>query len=220
MVQKSAMRPRESYKMKRSFPVLLSIFFTGCTVFGIRTVEQARYTVMLEDGAIQIRQYENFIVAETTVEGQYKESGNMAFKRLAAYIFGENKGDETISMTAPVLQEKESGEKISMTAPVLQEKVGTSWNMSFVMPAKYTMDTLPEPIDPKVTLKEIQGKKVAAITYRGLLSEENISKKLNELEEWLHKKGYTVISEPRSAGYDPPWTIPFLRRNEVHIDIE
>jgi hypothetical protein len=195
------------------------MFFTGCTVFGIRTVEQAQYSVLLEDGAIQIRQYKGFIVAETTVEAEYKESSSIGFRRLAGYIFGKNKRDETIAMTAPVLQE-ETGEKISMTAPVVQEKIGTNWRMSFVMPAKYTMDTLPAPIDPNVVLREIQGKKVAAITYRGLLSEENIEKKSKALEGWLEDKGYTIISQPRSAGYDPPWTIPFLRRNEVLIDIE
>ena len=123
-------------------------------------------------------------------------------------------------MTAPVMQEPRAGEKISMTAPVLQEEDGAGWRMSFVMPAKYTMDTIPKPIDPMVVLREVQGRKVAAIRYKGLLSEENIKEKTKELEGWLEKNGYRALSKFRSAGYDPPWTIPFLRRNEVQADIE
>ena len=210
----------ERGEMKKSMAVLASMLFTGCTVFGIRTVEQANYTVMVNDGYIQIRQYDDFIVAETTVEAQYKEASSTGFRRLADYIFGKNKQNERISMTVPVLQEQDSGEKIPMTAPVLQEQGGAGWKMSFVMPAKYTMDTLPQPLDPKVILKEVKGRRVAAIRYKGLLSENNISKKKKELEEWLEEKKYKMISKHRSAGYDPPWTIPFLRRNEVQVDIE
>ena len=206
--------------MKKTFAVLMSMLFTGCTVIGIRAVEQANYTVILEEGDIQIRQYDDFIIAETTVEAEYKEASSEGFRRLAAYIFGKNKQNEKISMTAPVLQEEQAGEEIAMTAPVLQEKGGTGWKMSFVVPSKYTMDTIPQPIDPKVTLKEAKGGKIAAIRYSGLLSEENIGEKTKELEAWLEKNEYKTLSKPRSAGYDPPWTIPFLRRNEVHIDIE
>jgi len=206
--------------MKKSLAVLASMLFTGCTVFGIRTVEQANYSVLLEDGDIQIRQYDNFIVAETTVEAQYEDASSTGFRRLADYIFGKNKQNEKISMTAPVLQEQDSGEKIPMTAPVLQEEDNAGWKMSFVMPAKYTMNTLPQPLDAKVILKEIKGRKVVAIRYGGLLSEKNIRKKTRELEAWLEENKYRALSKPRSAGYDPPWTIPFLRRNEVQVDIE
>lgn len=206
--------------MKKVAAAMISILFTGCTVFGIRTVEQARYTVLLEDEGVEIRQYDDFIVAETIVEAEYDEASSIGFRRIAGYIFGKNKQKEKISMTAPVLQEQEAGEKISMTAPVLQEKAGASWRMSFVMPAKYTMETLPQPIDPKVILKEVKGSKVAAIRYKGVLSEDNTAKKTKELQRWLEENDYRELSKPRSAGYDPPWTIPFLRRNEVHIDIE
>lgn len=206
--------------MKKLAAVTMSILFTGCTVFGIRTVEQANYTVLMDDGDIQIRHYDDFIVAETIVQAEYDEASSIGFRRIAGYIFGENKRNEKVAMTAPVLQERETGEKISMTAPVLQEKSGASWKTSFVMPAKYTMDTLPQPLDPSVILKEVKGGKVAVIRYKGVLSEENIAKKTKELEHWLKKNDYELISKPRSAGYDPPWTIPFLRRNEVHIDIE
>jgi hypothetical protein len=206
--------------MKKVAAAMISILFTGCTVFGIRTVEQANYTVLMDEGDIQIRQYDDFIVAETIVEAEYDEASSTGFRRIAGYIFGKNKRDEKISMTAPVLQEREAGEKIAMTAPVLQEQDGTGWRMSFVMPAKYTLDTIPQPIDPKVVLKEVKGSKVAAIRYSGLLSEDRINKKTEKLEAWLEEKGYATLSEPRSAGYDPPWTIPFLRRNEVLIDIE
>jgi hypothetical protein len=206
--------------MKKLVAALISMFFTGCTIFGIRTVEQPNYTVLTADGDIEIRQYDDFIVAETIVEADYDDAGSTGFRRLAGYIFGKNKQEQKISMTAPVLQEPEEGEKISMTAPVMQEKAAEGWKMSFVMPAKYTMETLPEPVDPNVVLKEVRGGKVAALRYRGRLSEENIREKAEELDTWLEENGYTALSTPRSAGYDPPWTIPFLRRNEVHIDIE
>ena len=206
--------------MKKSLVVLASMLFTGCTVFGIRTVEQPNYAVQVTDGDIQIRQYEDLVVAETNIEAGYEEASSTGFRRLAGYIFGKNKQNEKISMTAPVLQEQDSGEKILMTAPVLQEQSNAGWKMSFVMPAKYSMETIPQPIDSNVILKEVKGKKVASIRFRGLLSEESIGKKTKELELWLEKNEYRAISKPRSAGYDPPWTIPFLRRNEVQIDIE
>ena len=96
--------------MKKPLAVLMSMLFTGCTVFGIRTVEEPDYTVILEDGNIQVRQYADFIIAETIVEAEYEEAGSIAFRRLAGYIFGKNKRDEKIAMTAPVLQEQEAGE--------------------------------------------------------------------------------------------------------------
>jgi effector-binding domain-containing protein len=199
--------------------VLTLFFLSGCSVFGIRTAEEARYTVLVQDGEIQIRQYERLIAAQTEVEGDYDQTTSKAFKRLAGYIFGNNKKKQEISMTSPVLQEREN-EKLSMTAPVLQEKSGEKWTMAFVMPSKYTLETLPEPADPEVNLIRIPGKKVAAMRYSGFLTERRISEKAQELTAWLEEKGLKALSSPRSAGYDPPWTIPFLRRNEVHIDIE
>jgi len=202
-----------------SMVLMTTFMLAGCSVLGKRTANEPQYKVLAEEGDIEIRQYGGMIVAETVVEGKYSQTSGIAFSRLAGYIFGKNRAKQKIVMTAPVLQEPVS-EKISMTAPVIQEKKGNAWVMSFVMPEGYTLETLPVPLDPAVTLRQVQGKKVGVIRYSGLHSESNLQNYAGKLTIWLEKRGKKVLSEPRAASYDPPWTIPFLRRNEVHIDIE
>lgn len=205
-------------------PVLMGLFmtcflFAGCSVLGKRTADEPPYTVIEKDGEREIRRYGDMIVAETVVEGRYSTTSGPAFSRLAGYIFGKNRGKQKIAMTAPVIQEPVS-KKIPMTAPVLQEKKGTAWSMMFVMPEGYTLETTPEPLDAAVAVREVKGKKVAVIRYSGLHSESNLQSYAGKLTLWLENKGYRILSPPRAASYDPPWTIPFLRRNEVHIDVE
>ncbi len=202
-----------------SLLLMTSLMLAVCSVLGKRTANEPPYKVISEEGDIEIRQYGEMIVAETVVEGSYGQTSGAAFSRLAGYIFGKNRAKQKISMTAPVLQEPAS-EKISMTAPVIQEKKGTAWVMSFVMPEGSTLEALPIPLDTAVKLRLVQGKKVAVIRYSGLHSENNLRNYAETLTLWLEKKGLRVLSGPRTASYDPPWTIPFLRRNEVHIDIE
>jgi hypothetical protein len=199
--------------------LMTSLMLAGCSVLGKRTANEPPYEVLAEEGNIEVRQYGQMIVAETVVEGAYGQTGAPGFSRLAGYIFGKNRSKQKLSMTAPVLQEPVS-EKISMTAPVLQEKRGSAWVMAFVMPEGSRLETLPVPLDPAVTLRSVEGKKVGVISYAGLHSESNLRNYAGKLSEWLKKKGYRELSQPRAASYDPPWTIPFLRRNEVHIDIE
>ncbi len=122
-------------------------------------------------------------------------------------------------MTAPVVQENPS-EKITMTAPVSLEKSGNIWLMAFVLPDSYSLATAPAPSDNSITIKAIPGKKTAVLSYSGFLSEQSIAEKTKELQNWLAEQGYKAVSPARSAGFDPPWTFPFLRRNEAHIDIE
>lgn len=191
---------------------------TGCTVVGIRNSEEAAHKVLLEQDNIQIRLYEKSLIAQTTTTGNYKQSGNEGFKRLAGYIFGDNQSNQKIEMTTPVIEEQAS-EKIAMTVPVYQEQSDNLWTMTFVLPSKYTIDTIPKPINSKVEIKQLTEKKVATIRYSGLINSEKLEQKTIELQQWLKINGYISISEPYSAAYDPPWTIPFLRRNEVHIEI-
>lgn len=198
---------------------LLFIFQAGCSVLGIRTVEEARYKVVSQDGRFQVREYADAVVAETVVDADYEKAQSIAFRRLAGYIFGKNKSKEQIPMTAPVIQEKVS-ERIAMTAPVLQEKSEQGWRMTFVLPARYTIQSLPEPLDPAVMIRQLKGRKVAVIRYSGSLSETDMKVRTNELKNWLKQKSYEAISEPRLAGYDPPWTLTFLRRNEIQTDIK
>ncbi len=186
---------------------------------GIRNTQAAAYTVQFEDGEIQIRAYAPMIIAETTIDADYANSGSIGFQRLAGYIFGNNRSQQKMAMTTPVFREA-SHEKIAMTAPVLQEANGEQWLMSFVMPAGYKLEDLPEPIDPLVQIKPVAGKKVAVLSYSGSLSEARIAKKAEQLTRWLEENHYQILSPARSAAYDPPWTIPALRHNEVHIDVE
>ena len=205
--------------MKKLITVLTTLFLAGCSVFGIRSADEPNYQVLNDYGYIQIRQYPALVVAQTEVTADYKNSSSEGFQRLAGYIFGNNKKQQKIAMTAPVIQEQEA-ETMAMTAPVIQQKSGTVWLMAFVLPAEYSVSTAPVPLDPAVIIKEIPGKKIAVIRYSGSLSEQAIEEKSEHLKNWLSQQGYQAISEPRSAAYDPPWTLPFLRRNEIHIDIE
>jgi effector-binding domain-containing protein len=182
-------------------------------------IEKAKYTVMEKEDDFEIRQYEPQIVAETYVEGDLEEVGNAGFRRLYAYISGENKKKQSISMTAPVGQEEKS-EKISMTAPVSQEKKDNQWRVTFLMPSEYTLETLPEPLDERVKIATIPGRLVAAVRYSGTWSEKGFEKNKALLEEYIRKRGLTKIGETVWARYDPPFMPWFLRRNEVLIPVE
>ncbi len=199
--------------------LLSSLLLAGCSVLGKRNVEEAAYTVLKSDGIYEIRRYEPMILAETTVEGDYRSTSGKAFSKLASYIFGDNKSSSTIDMTTPVLQ-KQGGEEIEMTAPVIQKKRGEKWVTAFVMPGEYTIETIPRPFDESIVLREVPGAMVATVRYSGLHSEKNISRYAEKLNKWIIQNRYRPASRPRAATFDPPWTLPFLRRNEVHIDIE
>lgn len=205
--------------MKKLLQMLASLYLAGCSMVGARTSEEAPFTLLTESDNIQIRQYKDLLVAQTIIEADYANSGSIGFNRLAGYIFGKNISQDKIAMTTPVFREQDS-EKIAMTAPVLQEQTGTKWIMSFVMPSNYTLSTLPQPLDLLVRIKQIPGKKVAVLCYSGSLNEQIIAEKANVLMTWLEQNHYKILSKARSAAYDPPWTIPSLRRNEVHIDVE
>ncbi|MEI6267832.1 MAG: heme-binding protein [Methylococcaceae bacterium] len=205
--------------MKKLITVLTSIFLTGCSVFGIRTADQPAYQVLNDYGHIQIRRYPALVVAETEVIADYKNSSNQGFQRLAGYIFGNNQKKQKMAMTAPVIQEQQT-ETLAMTAPVIQQKSGDVWLMAFVLPKGYSVLTAPVPNDQAVIIKALPEKKVAVIQYTGRLCESGIEENTETLKNWLAQQNYKALSSSRSAAYDPPWTMPFLRRNEVHIDIE
>jgi hypothetical protein len=182
-------------------------------------IEKAKYTVLEKEDDFEIRQYDPQIVAETFVQGDLEEVGNEGFRRLYAYISGENTKKQSISMTAPVSQEAGS-EKIAMTAPVKQEKKDNQWRITFLMPAEYTLETLPEPKDARVVLTQEPGRLMAAVKYSGTWSEEGYEENRALLEEYIQKRGLTAAGEPVWARYDPPFMPWFLRRNEVLIPIE
>ena len=139
---------------------------------------------------------------------------------IADYIFGNNSsrtgGNEKISMTAPVTMQPKS-EKISMTVPVSIEQAGGQWRVYFVMPGQYTLDTLPKPNNPAVTLREVPASNYAVIRFSGFTGEDKIARKTADLMTWLESEGIIPIGKPELARYNPPWTLPFLRRNEVMV---
>ena len=205
--------------MKKLITVLTTLFLTGCGVLGIRTADQPSYQVLNKVGNIQIRHYPALLIAETTIVDDYKNASNQGFQRLAGYIFGNNQKQQSLVMTAPVIQERQA-ETLAMSAPVLQQKSGAVWLMAFVLPTGYSVSTAPIPNDKAVTIKELPDKKVAVIQYTGSLCDSGIEKNAGTLSIWLNQQGFKALSPARSAAYDPPWTLPFLRHNEVHIDIE
>jgi hypothetical protein len=182
-------------------------------------IEEAKYTVLYKEGAFELRQYEPHIIAETFVEGDFSKVGNVAFRRLYNYISGDNRKKEEISMIAPATQEAGS-QKIPMTAPVGQEKVDGTWRITFMMPAQYTMETLPEPLDPEVTLGEEPGGLMAAIRYSGTWSKKRYMTREIRLRVWIKAQGLEQIGEPIFARYNPPFMPWFLRRNEVLIPVK
>lgn len=181
-------------------------------------VEKPDYKVIQSEQNIEIRQYEPMIIAEVEVDGKREDAIRDGFRLLADYIFGNNTVQQVISMTAPV-QQKEN-QKIAMTAPVQQQSMGKSWRMSFVMPSKYRLDSLPVPNNNRVRLKEILTKKFVVIEFSGTNSNENVTKHENQLMNYIEANQINIIGSPKYAFYNAPWTLPFLRRNEVMIEIK
>ena len=184
-------------------------------------IEKPRYRVVKELQGIEVRDYAPYLVAETEVSGSREEAGNAGFRRLAGYIFGKNRGEKKIAMTAPVAQQE--GARIAMTAPVSQQAAPdrgpSTWVIQFMIPSGYTRDTLPEPLDPAIRFREIPERRVAALRYSGSWSEERYFEKLAELRAAMEKEGLRAVGEPVWARYDPPFMPWFLRTNEILVEI-
>lgn len=209
-----------NYSRRSLFLLLMTSIFTIPLITGdAMAIERAKYTVVEREDNFELRQYEPHLVAETIVEGDFDEVGNEGFRRLFDYISGKNRKQQSISMTAPVSQEADS-EKISMTAPVNQVRVGGKYRITFLMPAKYTMETLPEPLDTRVELKEVPGQLIAALRYSGTWSRDRYEKKRVRLQALMRQKGLEPAGEAIFARYNPPFMPWFLRRNEVLIPVE
>jgi hypothetical protein len=181
--------------------------------------EEMKYSVITKEGNYEVRQYEPHIIAETIVDGAFDEAGNEGFRRIFKYLSGANQRKEAISMTTPVSQEA-SSEKIAMTAPVSQEQAGDRWSIAFLMPSEYTMETLPQPVDPKVLIKQVPSRRMAAITYSGTWSRKRYEEQKALLEAFMQKQKLIAIGEPVLARYNSPFTLWFLRRNEVLIPVK
>lgn len=182
-------------------------------------IETPAYTVVSKARGYEIREYPGFIRAEVTVPGPYDEAINRGFRAVAGYIFGGNTAKAGIAMTAPVLAEKKSQE-IAMTAPVLAERAEGAeeqYTVSFVMPKEWTMATLPVPDNAAVTLREVPKTRYAVLKFRGYAQAKRCEAKKAALRKALERDGVATLGEPIVAQYDPPWTPPFMRKNEIQI---
>lgn len=183
-------------------------------------VAEPEYNLIEKADEFELRAYAPMIVAETTVSGSLDDASGAGFRLIADYIFGNNTtadgGEDKIAMTAPVTVAP-SSQKISMTAPVTIEGEDGQWRVHFVMPAEYDLDSLPRPNNPLVTLRPIPARNYAVIRFSGFTGEEKIGRKTGELLAWLERKGIEPVGNPELARYNPPWTLPFMRRNEVMV---
>jgi hypothetical protein len=180
-------------------------------------VETPSYAVSSKSGNLEVREYGPTIVAEATVAGERDKAMQRGFRIIADYIFGNNLSSTKVAMTAPVMQQP--SEKIAMTAPVIQKASGKSWNVRFVMPSEYTMETLPKPVNPKVALIEVPAMRFAAIRFSGFAGQDSLDKNESQLRAFMAERGLTATSAPQYAFYNAPWTLPFMRRNEVMIEV-
>lgn len=186
--------------------------------------EEAKFSLIEKFGDFELRLYQPMIVAETYVGGSLSEASSAGFRLIAGYIFGANRSrldsaPEKIAMTAPVTLEQRS-QKIAMTTPVVVENDDKLWRVHFVMPSEYTLNSLPIPNDTRVSLREIAAQKTAVIVFSGLAGEAKVKDKTAALLAWIESRGLVARSTPQLARYNPPWTLPFLRRNEILINIE
>lgn len=191
------------------------------TLFGspAMAVEEPPFKTVLSDGAFEIRDYPGLIVAEVTVTGKQKEAARKGFRLLAGYIFGGNKRRQTMAMTAPVAQAQTS-EKIAMTPPVTQIQDAGTWIVRFTMPSAYTMESLPEPNDPKVQLRRLPATRFAVLRFSGLARESDVDAKGTALLAAAKGHDLRPSGPVTLAQYNPPWTVWFMRRNEVMVQIE
>ena len=186
------------------FIVICSFALSGCSVFGDVSVDTTPYETVEKNDIFEVRRYERLVLASTPMsEGLDNAYG--PFRKLFDYISGNNKNTEEIAMTAPVF---------------LDQLKRTTETMSFVLPKNFSLATTPLPKDTAVKLSELRNFTVAVISFSGFLNQSSISVHRAKLHNWIMEKGFEIIGEPKAAGYNPPFTLPFLRRNEILIPIE
>lgn len=171
----------------------------------VSRVEQAKYNVVSTHGAFEIRDYAPMVVAEVSVAGERKEAISNGFRQLADYIFGNNQGAASVAMTAPVMQES-TGQN--------------AWAIRFMMPSSYTLKTLPRPNNDAISFHEVPAKRFAVLRFSGHPDTDDLVARITELNGFLRAQSLTAIGTPTYAFFNPPWTLPFLRRNEVMVEVE
>lgn len=191
--------------------------------------EEPNYTILSQTEDFELRRYDPQLVAQTWVIGDQDAASRQGFKTLAEYIFGNNtapSGESSkISMTAPVMMQPQNADadndgesqKIAMTAPVSMQQEEGKWRIQFVMPSHYTLQTLPKPNNSEVTITQLPVQTYGVIKFSGLAGSEKVADKTEELKNWMQTQNLTMTGTPELARYNPPWTLPFMRRNEIMI---
>ncbi len=179
--------------------------------------EEPAFVIVSHEGKFEVRDYPALVVAEVSVTGSRDDASNAGFRLLAAYIFGANTRRQTIAMTAPVVQERAGGETIAMTAPVTQSGGDGAWVVRFTMPSKYTLGTLPAPNDARVRLVPIPPQRYAVVRFSGLARLDDVGRQTEDLRAFMKRQQLRAIGAPSLARYNPPWTLWFMRRNEIWI---
>ncbi len=203
--------------------LLGSLLLGACSAFGIRSgTEEPRHSTVERVGDVEIRRYAPRLAAETTVSGDAYNARGEGFRRLAGYIFGGNAGRQRIDMTAPVAQAAQPGERIAMTAPVAQAPVAQAsgergWAIRFFLPAALTDP--PVPNDARVRIVPVPEETVAVLRFSGTASADTVADRTKALMTALGGTAWHATGEPVAWFYDPPWTLPPLRRNEVAVPV-
>ena len=184
-------------------------------------IETPKYDVLQKDGKFEIRQYQEHINASVEIDADFRNALNQGFGVLADYIFGNNRTKTSIEMTAPVTGQAVKSTKIEMTAPITSVKggEGKKYLVSFTMPSKYNLESLPEPMNTTILLQKIAPHQAAALRFSGYLNEKTISKKTQEIETWLNKNSLKGKSSYIVAQYNPPWIPGMFRRNEIIAEL-
>ncbi|NND65419.1 MAG: heme-binding protein [Gammaproteobacteria bacterium] len=198
--------------------------------------EQLPYETIKSDKPFELRQYDAYLQAKVTVDAKFNEAGSEAFRTLFRYIDGGNTQQQSVAMTTPVTQRASTSQKIAMTAPVIQQAAssqeiamtapvtqqldsGGQFEVAFVMPSKWTLETLPVPTDERIEIEQVTPQQTAVVRYSGGWSEKKYKKHLGKLQQWINEQGYKVAAEPVWARYNPPFMPWFMRRNEILIRV-
>ena len=208
-------------KCRRKIIILIvATILVGSLATGpiMSNVETPSYKVIQSKGKIEIREFDPMVIAEVQVVGRRKDAISSGFKLLADYIFGNNISQENIDTTATI--QRPASEKIAMTAPVQQQLANNSWLVSFVMPSEYNLEDLPKPKNVEVKLKNVPVKRFVTIQFSGTSSDENLAKHKKLLVEFIKNNSISVTGTSKYAFYNPPWTLPLMRRNEVMFEVQ
>ena len=197
--------------------VIVAFVWSLWSVLVVRNIEQPAYTLVERRDGYEIRDYAPYIVAEVEVTGSRKESLNQWFRLLADYIFGNNTKSAPIAMTAPVAES--ASEPVAMTAPVMEQGTGDARRVTFSMPSKYTLDTLPKPNNSAVKLREVPAHRVAVTRFSWYATDSRVARLQSRLMDALKRDGIKTLWTPSYAGYNPPFSAPWMQRQEVMVDI-